>query len=117
MELDVKKLDGKAAGKATVDEAIFGLTDIRSDLLHRTVRWQLAKRQAGTHKTQTPMKSRSRPRSSSARRAPAALAMARATPRSLSVALSPTAQRSAATPTTCRRKSASLRLPMRFRPR
>ena len=53
MELDVKKLDGKAAGKATVDEAIFGLTDIRSDLLHRTVRWQLAKRQAGTHKTQS----------------------------------------------------------------
>ncbi|WP_084418354.1 50S ribosomal protein L4 [Henriciella litoralis] len=53
MELDVKNLDGKAAGKATVDEAIFGLTDIRSDLLHRTVRWQLAKRQAGTHKTQT----------------------------------------------------------------
>lgn len=53
MELDVKKLDGKAAGKAKVDEAVFGLTDIRSDLLHRTVRWQLAKRQAGTHKTQS----------------------------------------------------------------
>ena len=52
MELDVKNLDGKAAGKASVDEAIFGLTDIRADLLHRTVRWQLAKRQAGTHKTQ-----------------------------------------------------------------
>ncbi|MEM5517008.1 50S ribosomal protein L4 [Henriciella sp. AS95] len=53
MELAVKTLDGKAAGKATVDEAVFGLTDIRSDLLHRTVRWQLAKRQAGTHKTQS----------------------------------------------------------------
>lgn len=53
MELDVKNLDGKAAGKATVDAAIFGLEDIRADLLHRTVRWQLAKRQAGTHKTQT----------------------------------------------------------------
>ncbi|RIJ33279.1 50S ribosomal protein L4 [Henriciella algicola] len=52
MELDVKNLDGKSAGKASVDEAIFGLTDIRADLLHRTVRWQLAKRQAGTHKTQ-----------------------------------------------------------------
>ncbi|HIG23106.1 MAG TPA: 50S ribosomal protein L4 [Henriciella marina] len=52
MELDVKNLDGKSAGKANVDEAIFGLTDIRADLLHRTVRWQLAKRQAGTHKTQ-----------------------------------------------------------------
>ncbi|WP_370237672.1 MULTISPECIES: 50S ribosomal protein L4 [Henriciella] len=53
MELAVKTLDGKAAGKATVDEAVFGLTDIRADLLHRTVRWQLAKRQAGTHKTQS----------------------------------------------------------------
>ena len=53
MELAVKTLDGKAAGKATVDPAIFGLEDIRSDLLHRTVRWQLAKRQAGTHKTQS----------------------------------------------------------------
>lgn len=52
MELAIKTLDGKAAGKATVDPAIFGLEDIRSDLLHRTVRWQLAKRQAGTHKTQ-----------------------------------------------------------------
>ena len=52
MELDVKNIDGKSAGKASVDEAIFGLTDIRADLLHRTVRWQLAKRQAGTHKTQ-----------------------------------------------------------------
>jgi large subunit ribosomal protein L4 len=52
MELDVKKLDGIAAGKAKLDDAIFGLTDIRSDLLHRMVRWQLAKRQAGTHKTQ-----------------------------------------------------------------
>ena len=52
MELDVKNLDGQAAGKATVDAAIFGLEDIRADLLHRTVRWQLAKRQAGTHKTQ-----------------------------------------------------------------
>ncbi len=52
MELSVKTLAGKAAGKATVDEAIFGIEDIRGDLLQRTVRWQLAKRQAGTHKTQ-----------------------------------------------------------------
>lgn len=52
MELAVKTLDGKAAGKATVDDAIFGVEEIRSDILQRTVRWQLAKRQAGTHKTQ-----------------------------------------------------------------
>ena len=53
MELAVKTLAGKAAGKIAVDEAIFGIEDIRSDILHRTVRWQLAKRQAGTHKTQS----------------------------------------------------------------
>ena len=53
MELSVKTLAGKAAGKANVDDAIFGIDEIRGDLLQRTVRWQLAKRQAGTHKTQT----------------------------------------------------------------
>lgn len=52
MELAVKTLAGKAAGKATLDDAIFGIEEIRGDLLQRTVRWQLAKRQAGTHKTQ-----------------------------------------------------------------
>ena len=52
MELAVKTLAGKAAGKITVDDAIFGIDEIRGDILQRTVRWQLAKRQAGTHKTQ-----------------------------------------------------------------
>ena len=53
MELAVKTLAGKAAGNITLDDAIFGIEDIRGDILQRTVRWQLAKRQAGTHKTQT----------------------------------------------------------------
>lgn len=53
MDVSVKTLAGKAAGKASLDDAIFGLEDIRSDILHRVVRWQLAKRQAGTHKTQS----------------------------------------------------------------
>ncbi len=53
MELAVKTLDGKAAGKASLEDAIFGVEEIRSDILHRAVRWQLAKRQAGTHKTQS----------------------------------------------------------------
>ena len=52
MDVSVKTLDGKAAGKAALDDAIFGLEEIRSDIIHRVVRWQLAKRQAGTHKTQ-----------------------------------------------------------------
>ena len=53
MELAVNTLAGKAAGNIPVDDAIFGIEDIRGDILQRTVRWQLAKRQAGTHKTQT----------------------------------------------------------------
>lgn len=49
MELEVKSLDGSKAGSVTVSDAIFGL-DPRTDLIHRVIRWQLAKRQAGTHK-------------------------------------------------------------------
>ncbi len=50
MELEVKTLDGAAAGSITVSDEIFGL-DPRADLIQRVVKWQLAKRQAGTHKT------------------------------------------------------------------
>ncbi|MFN4010774.1 50S ribosomal protein L4 [Pannonibacter carbonis] len=50
MELEVKTLEGSAAGSITVSDEIFGL-EPRTDLIHRVVRWQLAKRQAGTHKT------------------------------------------------------------------
>jgi len=53
MELAVTTLAGKAAGNTTVDDAIFGIDDIREDILQRTVRWQLARRQAGTHKTKS----------------------------------------------------------------
>ncbi|MEJ8476586.1 50S ribosomal protein L4 [Roseibium algae] len=49
MELQVKTLEGGSAGSITVSDEIFGL-DPRTDLIHRVVRWQLAKRQAGTHK-------------------------------------------------------------------
>ena len=49
MELRVKTLEGGAAGSITVSDEIFGL-EPRTDLIHRVVRWQLAKRQAGTHK-------------------------------------------------------------------
>ncbi|WP_298820195.1 50S ribosomal protein L4 [uncultured Roseibium sp.] len=50
MELQVKTLAGGAAGSITVSDEIFGL-EPRTDLIHRVVRWQLAKRQAGTHQT------------------------------------------------------------------
>jgi len=50
MKLDVKTLDDKTAGSVDLDDKIFGL-EPRADILHRCVRYQLAKRQAGTHST------------------------------------------------------------------
>ena len=48
MKTQVINLDASAAGDIELDDAIFGL-EPRADILHRMVRWQLAKRQAGTH--------------------------------------------------------------------
>jgi large subunit ribosomal protein L4 len=50
MEFNVKTLDGKDAGKVSLSDAIFGL-EPREDILARVVRWQLAKKQQGTHKS------------------------------------------------------------------
>lgn len=52
MKLPVVKLDAKKAGDIEVSDAVFGITEIRSDILQRMVRYQLSKRQAGTHSTQ-----------------------------------------------------------------
>ncbi len=48
MDIKVTTLDGKASGKVSVSDAVFGL-EPREDLIHRMVRYQLAKRRAGTH--------------------------------------------------------------------
>ncbi|KAB0676634.1 50S ribosomal protein L4 [Aureimonas leprariae] len=48
MDVTVKTLDGKDAGTVTLADEIFGL-EPREDILQRMVRWQLSKRQAGTH--------------------------------------------------------------------
>lgn len=53
MKLSIIKLDGKAGGDIELNDDVFGIEDIRGDLLARTVNWQLAKRRAGTHKVQT----------------------------------------------------------------
>jgi large subunit ribosomal protein L4 len=50
MDLKITTLGGKDAGKVKLSEEIFGL-DPREDILQRVVRWQLAKKQQGTHKT------------------------------------------------------------------
>ena len=52
MELKVKSLAGEAKGTVTLSDSVFGL-EPRADILHRMVRWQLAKRQSGNHKTKT----------------------------------------------------------------
>ncbi len=50
MKADVITLEAKKAGSVELPDEIFGLTP-RADLLHRVVRWQRAKAQAGTHAT------------------------------------------------------------------
>ena len=49
MELKITNLDGKAGASVTLSDEIFGL-EPRKDLIFRCIRWQLAKRRAGTHK-------------------------------------------------------------------
>ena len=51
MKIAVKNLDNKDVGEITLDESIFRV-EVRQDILHRMVNYQLAKRRAGTHKAQ-----------------------------------------------------------------
>jgi large subunit ribosomal protein L4 len=50
MKADVKTLEAKASGSVDLSEDVFGV-EARADILQRMVNYQLAKRQAGTHKT------------------------------------------------------------------
>jgi large subunit ribosomal protein L4 len=52
MKLKVIKINGASAGSLELGDDIFGL-DPRVDILHRVVRWQRNKSQAGTHKVKT----------------------------------------------------------------
>jgi len=52
MDHQVTTLDGGSAGSITLPDEIFGI-EPRTDILQRMVRWQLSRRQAGTHKTKT----------------------------------------------------------------
>ena len=53
MKIDVITLAGVKAGSIELSDAIFGLDEIRGDILARCVNWQLAKRRGGNHKVQT----------------------------------------------------------------
>ena len=48
MQIDLKSFGGDASGSVELKDEIFGL-EPRQDILARMVRWQLAKRRAGTH--------------------------------------------------------------------
>jgi len=48
VKIDITTLEGAATGALDLDDAIFGL-EVREDLIARMVRYQLAKRRAGTH--------------------------------------------------------------------
>lgn len=48
--LEVLNWDRKKAGEVQVPDALVG-AEVRKDVLHTIVRWQLAKRRAGTHNT------------------------------------------------------------------
>src|SRR6516162_1382841 len=50
MDHQVTTLDGGSAGSIALPDEIFAV-EPRADILQRMVRWQLSKRQAGTHKT------------------------------------------------------------------
>ena len=53
MKIDVITLAGAKAGTIELDDAVFGIDEIRGDILARCVNWQLAKRRGGNHKVQT----------------------------------------------------------------
>ncbi len=53
MKLDVITLAGASAGQIELSDAVFGIDEIRGDILARCVNWQLAKRRVGSHKVQT----------------------------------------------------------------
>jgi len=50
MKVAVKTLENKDAGELSLEKSVFGV-DVRADILHRMVNYQLAKRRSGNHKT------------------------------------------------------------------
>src|ERR687892_2538972 len=52
MQVPITRLDQSEAGTLELNPAVFG-QPLRRDILHQVVRWQLAKRRQGTHKSKT----------------------------------------------------------------
>jgi large subunit ribosomal protein L4 len=51
MKIEVKNTSGKAVGSIDLDDSVFGADNIHEHLLWETVKWQLARRRAGTAST------------------------------------------------------------------
>jgi len=49
MKIAVKNLENKAVGEVALDDSVFGV-DVKQDILHRMVHYQLNKRRSGCHK-------------------------------------------------------------------
>jgi large subunit ribosomal protein L4 len=52
VKVGVIDLDARKVGEIELADDVFGVP-VRADLMHRTVRWQLAKRRTGAHKTKS----------------------------------------------------------------
>ena len=52
MKIDIIDIDNKKSGSLELNNSLFGL-EPRPDILNKVVRWQLAKRQQGTHSVLT----------------------------------------------------------------
>ena len=50
MKQDILNLNNENVGSIELNDAIFGV-EVRADILHRVVNWQLAMRQCGNHQT------------------------------------------------------------------
>src|SRR3954453_9540503 len=52
MQVQIRNLAAEEVGSLELSDAVFGV-EVRPDILHRVVLWQLAKRRGGTHKVKT----------------------------------------------------------------
>jgi large subunit ribosomal protein L4 len=51
-KVDVINWNNKKVGEVDLPDAVFGV-EVKNEILHTVVKWQLAKRRAGTHKTKS----------------------------------------------------------------
>ena len=104
MKAEVLTLDASAAGSVELSDAVFAL-EPRADILQRMVRYQLSKRQAGTHKAKQRSEVGVPTRRFTSKKALGALATVTTSRPSSEVAGGRSARYRGATLMTCRRKS------------